>query len=210
LNIIDAIIVFLKNLEIIVVNSRVFISFDPRDRELAETLIKELRDEGFSPQPLIYEATISVPPRLIGRIFGRGGLGILRLREQMGVEIYLELKNKGHITVRGKSKLKVSRTVSQIRAKMGPPIYPSLNKMAIPDVQVALISTGTEDSYPVRQETEEAIQNGTQLIIYGHQLAKPGPKLQLLVSNTTPISLITHEINDLVRALNNKLDTIKE
>lgn len=157
---------------------KIFVSFDYKDRPVADELIAELCAAGYAASPVNYAATISVPPRLVGRIFGHGGAGILRLRDQIGVQIFLELAEKGHITVQAKSKSKVSRTISLIRAQMGPPIYPSLKKMEKPDAQIIILTENAIQSPQVKLELDEAIHEKIPLILFQDKPVGLPPDMQ--------------------------------
>jgi hypothetical protein len=161
---------------------KIFVTFDYKDRPLANELIAGLNAAGCTASPVRYSATISVPPRLVGRIFGHGGAGILRLRDQIGVQIFLELAEKGHITVQASSKSKVSRTISLIRAQMGPPIYPSLKKMESPAAQVILLTENALHSPQVHLEFAEAAQDHIPLILYQTQTVDLPAELQNILA----------------------------
>ena len=177
---------------------KIFISFDYKDRSLADELITGLNAAGYAAAPVKYSATISVPPRLVGRIFGHGGAGILRLRDQIGVQIFLELAEKGHITVQAPSKSKVSRTISLIRAQMGPPIFPSLKKMKSPDAQIILLTENAAHSPQVHLESEEAAQDHIPLILYHPQAIDLPGDLQDILSGA---NILAEDVRDLTGIL---------
>ena len=183
---------------------KIFVTFDHKDRPIADELIAALCAAGYEATPVKYSATISVPPRLVGRIFGHGGAGILRLRDQIGVQIFIELAEKGYITVQAKSKDKVSRTISLIRAQMGPPIFPSLTKMKNPAAQIILLTENAAQSPQVNLELEEAAQTGIPLIFYR---AGAGELPAALQDNLAPAHVLAEAVTDLSGVLQN-LETL--
>jgi hypothetical protein len=185
---------------------KIFLTFDYKDHPIAEELIAGLNAAGYEASAVNYSATISVPPRLIGRIFGHGGAGILRLREQMGVQIFIELAEKGYITVQAKSKNNVSRTISLIRAQMGPPIYPSLKKMKKPDAQIILLTKNALKSPQVKLELEEAVQECIPLLLFQDQGLGLPPEIQ---ADLARANLLARDLNDLA-ALLEMLETLPE
>ncbi|MBN2503083.1 MAG: hypothetical protein JXB38_20065 [Anaerolineales bacterium] len=188
----------------------IFATFDYKDRPLADELIAGLNAAGYTASPVKYSATISIPPRLVGRIFGHGGAGILRLRDQIGVQIFLELAEKGHITVQASSKNKVGRTISLIRAQMGPPIYPSLKKMKSPNAQVILLTKNALHSPQVHLELEEAAQDHIPLILYRPQTVDLPAELQNILAGANILADDVHDLAGILQHLKNLPEPQKE